>query len=300
MESTKIRSCFALVGFLLAGTAAQAGPVSLHPRQDKLPAQQLEDRAPKAGGFPLLDCLNSLVRGDTAKAEVSCSEALARDSHEHDAYKLRGYAYLIDHRFERAGADFQAAVRLRPRDDQDHAGLAQSFSGQGLFGQAVSEYRVAVTLAPGKAAYWSALCWARAGSGRQLHQALAECNRALALQPGAPAALNSRGFVYLRLRQFDRAIADYNVSLTAGPLQASARFGRGLARLNLNMLAAGAADISEARRRDGDIDHLFVTLGVLSVACADKHVACPPGFPARPAKPDAPAHLMAHLMVKAD
>ena len=297
MERQKFRSCLTFVCCMLAAGTAQARPTSvlLHPREDKLPAQQLEDRSPKAArdGLALLDCLSSLVRGDTARAEKSCSEALARDPSEHDAYKLRGYAYLTDHRFERAGEDFRAAVRLRPRDDQDHAGLAQSFSGQGLFDQAVAEYRVAVTLAPAKAPYWSALCWARAGTGRQLSLALGECNRALALQPGTAAALNSRGLVNLRLKRFDRAISDYNASLAAGPLQASARFGRGLARLNVGIVAKGAADISEARRRDPDIDRLFVTLGMLPAACGSKHVTCPSGFPALPVKVVPSVHLVA-------
>src|SRR6185369_103665 len=98
-------------------------------------------------------------------------------------------------------------------------------------------------LAPNKAPYWSALCWARAGTGRQLNLALAECDRSLALQPGTAAALNSRGLVNLRLKKFDASIKDYNAALAAGPLQASARFGRGLARLSVHMIALGAQDI---------------------------------------------------------
>lgn len=297
MERVIFRSCLGFVFCLLAVNAVQAQPtaVSLHPGENKLPTPQLKDGP--AGALPdefaLLDCLASLVRGDTSGAVKSCSKALARNPAEHDAYKLRGYAYLMDHRFERAGADFEAALRLRPRDDQDHAGLAQSFSGQGLFAQAVAEYRVAVGLAPQKAPYWSALCWARAGTGRQLNVALGECNRALALQPGAAAALNSRGLVNLRLKRFGAAIRDYDASLATGPLQASARFGRGLARLNLHQVAEGNADILEARRRDSDIDHLFVILGVLSAQCGSAHTACPPGFPLPAAKPVSAGHLVA-------
>ena len=295
MRSIKIRCCLGFAFSLLAACAAQARPtsVSLRPGEHWLPAPQLKRDATVPDEFALLDCLGGLVGGDTARAVKSCSDALAHNPGEHDAYKLRGYAYLTQHRFERANADFQAALRLRPRDDQDHAGLAQSFSGQGLFEKAVAEYRVAITLAPKKAPYWSALCWARAGTGRQLNVALAECNRALTLQPGAAAALNSRGLVNLRLKKFDAAIEDYNAALTAGPLQASARFGRGLARLRANMVALGSADIVEARRRDQDVDRLFVVLGVLSAKCAYEHTACPPGFPLPPVKPVPQGHLVA-------
>lgn len=282
----------ALLLLLLTTGVAMAQPLtaSLHPGEDKAPTPQLEDH--RAGAFPLLDCLNSLVQGDTARTEKSCSVALLQNPREHTAYKLRGYAYLIDHRFERAGADFQAALRLKPRDHEDQAGYAQSLSGQGKFQEAVVQYRKAVELAPARAPYWNGLCWARAGTGQGLKQALKECNQALSLQPGAPGALNSRGLVYLRLRQFDRSIADYTASLAAGPLQASARFGRGLALLYSGKTEKGKADIAEARRRDPEIDSLFVLLGVLKSSCAQRQEACPPGFPAKANKP-APVHLVA-------
>lgn len=273
----------ALTALLLSTSMAMAQPLltSLPTKQDSKPAPQLEDRAakPNPGVFPLLECLNSLVRGDTAKAEKSCSAALMLNAREHDAYTLRGYAYLIDHRFELAEADFQAALRLRPENHGDRAGYAQSLSGQGRFQEAVAQYRKAVELAPDKAPYWNGLCWARAGNGQQLGQALRECNQALSLQPGAAATLNSRGLVYLRLKKFDRAIADYTASLQAAPLQASARFGRGMARLYSGEAAKGRADIVEARRLDAEIDRLFGLMGVLQSECLQTHIGCPPGFP---------------------
>jgi tetratricopeptide (TPR) repeat protein len=283
----------AVVLLLLTTCLATAQPLtaSLRPGENRLPAPQLETRkAPRA--FPLLECMNSLVRGDTAKAEDACSVALLQNPREHDAYKLRGYAYLIDQRFEHASADFQAALHLKPMDHEDRAGYARSLTGQGRFQDAVVQYRKALDLAPTQAPYWSGLCWARVGTGQHLNQALRECNRALTLQPGAPGALNSRGLVYLRLKQFDRAIADYTASLAAGPLQASAHFGRGLAWLYARQLKKGQAGIAEARRRAPEIDTLFTQLGILSVSCAQKHQDCPPGFPVKPGKP-APAYLVA-------
>src|ERR1044071_3709555 len=98
-----------LIALLITTSLATGQPLatSLHPREDKLPAPQLENRGAKTapGAFPLLECLNGLVRGETEKAEKSCSAALLLNAREHDAYKLRGYAYLIDHRFELAAAD---------------------------------------------------------------------------------------------------------------------------------------------------------------------------------------------------
>ncbi len=285
-------SAFGLL--LFAANAAMAQPIAASgpPRTQELPAPELaEPDVPESfPKLPLLTCLGNMLKGETLQAVKFCSAALDLNPKEHDAYKLRGYAYLTDHHFERAHADFRAALELKPNDDEDRAGLAQSLSGQGLFSQAVTHYRRAVALAPQKAPYWSALCWARAGTGRQLDQALSECNRALRLQPGAAAALNSRGLVFLRMKRFSRAISDYDAALTAGPRQASARFGRGLARLHSGQEQDGAADIVEARRNDPDIDSLFRLLGVLTPECASgkSGTACPSGFPLPKLSPFSP------------
>jgi tetratricopeptide (TPR) repeat protein len=261
--------------------AARPTAVSLPPKQDKAPTPLLGDRqqGEKTGTLFLAFCLDQLTRGNLARAEEACGQALNFNPHDADAYKLRGYAYLLEHRFERAMSDFRAALRLKPSDDEDLAGYSQSLSGLGQYAAAAAQFRKALAVSPQKAAYWNGLCWAQAASGRQLSQALTACNRALAIEPGAPGALNSRGLVYLRMKRFSFAIADYSVSLRARPQQASAWFGRGLARLSAAEIA-GAEDITDARRRDNAIDTMFIAMGVLPARCDQPGKSkCPPGFP---------------------
>ncbi len=270
-----------LVAALWMASPAGAFPlaVSLPPKQDKFPAPLLEDRpaGEKTGSLFLAFCLDQLTRGQLARAQEACGRALDIDPQDADAHKLRGYVYLLEHRFERAADDFRAALRRQPRDDEDLAGYGQSLSGLGQYAAAVVQFRKALALSPQKAAYWNALCWARAGTGRQLDQALAACNRALTIEPGAPGPLNSRGLVYLRMKRFGPAVADYTVSLRARPQQASAWFGRGLARLSAGEVA-GATDIVNARRRDAAVDGMFIAMGILPARC-DRPGGCPPGFP---------------------
>lgn len=285
---------------LLAAALWMSGPavarptaISLPPRQDKVPAPLLGDLpgGEKTGTLFLAFCLDQLNRGNLARAEEACGQALDFNPRDGDAYKLRGYAYLLEHRFERAAADFRAALRLKPSDGEDLAGYGQSLSGLGQYGAAVMQFRKALAVSPLKAAYWNGLCWAQAGSGRQLGRALTACNRALAIEPGAPGALNSRGLVHLRMKHFHVAIADYSVSLRARPQQASAWFGRGLARLSAGEMA-GATDIADARRRDVAIDGMFITMGVLPARCdRPGRPKCPPGFP--PAAQKRPGAYMA-------
>ncbi|MEO8302101.1 MAG: tetratricopeptide repeat protein [Rhizomicrobium sp.] len=267
-------------------------PASLGPEAEKhpTPPRDLDKDAARGTNGYLAACLSALANGVLAKAEQACSQAIASNPRLATEYKLRGYVYLIEHRFERAAEDFRIALEIQPNDSENRAGYGQSLSGMGQFSAAVSEFSKAVSLSPATAAYHNGLCWARAGTGRNLQTALADCNRALALAPGSAGSFNSRGLVQLRLGRLQAAVADYDTSLASKPSQPSARFGRGLARLGLRQTAKGVSDVSEARRADPEIDDLFITLGVLRRNCGRGPVGvhCPPGFPRRPVEKASP------------
>ena len=72
-------------------------------------------------------------------------------------------------------------------------------------------------------------CWFRAIHDDELDLALADCSAALKLKPDFAAALDSRGFVELRMNRLDAAIADYSAALAAAPNMAESLYGRGLA-----------------------------------------------------------------------
>ena len=76
--------------------------------------------------------------------------------------------------------------------------------------------------------------------------ALADCNETLRLKPDHAAALVGRGFVNLRLDNFDPAIADFDAALRLQGNFAQALYGRGLAKLKKGD-DKGATDISAAK-----------------------------------------------------
>jgi len=285
--------------------AAQPTATSVQPagKSEALPGG--DGDAQKVGSLFLHMCVNHFSRGNLVWAEQACSRALVANPREVEAYKLRGYIYLVGHRFVEAAEDFRAALRLRPKDDQEIAGYGQSLSGMGKFPAAADQFRKALALAPQRAPYWNGLCWALAGDGHRLQEALDSCNQALSLMPAAAGTLNSRAMVYLHMKRFSLAIADYSASLEVQQDQASAWFGRGLAHLHLGKME-GASDILEARRRDAGIDSLFVQMGVLPANCsqatddkAKAKPACPLGFP--PAQSGRPgAYMTASLHADPD
>ena len=106
------------------------------------------------------------------------------------------------------------------------------------------------------AAAWNLKCWYRALMGRELDAALADCNKSIELAPSAGYAYDSRGLVYLKLKQYDKAIADYNAALKAagyvdgGPVGAPLAnnlYGRGISRLRNGDPLGGAGDMAAAK-----------------------------------------------------
>ncbi len=275
----------AFAGCVMAAAAGAQPPQRTSLKSGDTPLLE-QKPAPNAVNDFLVACLGALASGRPVQAEQACSQAIALDPQAATGYKLRGYVYLIEHRFERAEADFRVALKFQPDDAESRAGYGQSLSGLGQFPRAIGEFSRAVALAPESAAYRNGLCWARAGTGKNLKTALADCNRALALAPGTPGPLNSRGLVKLRLGRLREAIADYDASLAARPAQPSARFARGLAKLGLRQAGAGITDIDEARRTDPQIDELYIGMGILDRGCGPgaEGAHCPRGFPPRAEK----------------
>lgn len=105
-------------------------------------------------------------------------------------------------------------------------------------------------------------CWIRAILNRDLDGALADCNRALDIVPGYPPIYNTRGFVYYRRGEFEKAIADYNKALASDEKDASSFFMRGICKRRLGDETGARADIAGARTLDPGITAHYARFGV--------------------------------------
>ena len=94
-----------------------------------------------------------------------------------------------------------------------------------------------------------------------LQAALDDCNHALALHAGDPSALDSRGLVYLRMKNPAAALADYSAALALSPSKASSLYGRGIARQILGDTAADA-DFAAAKAIQPGIAEQFSKWGI--------------------------------------
>jgi tetratricopeptide (TPR) repeat protein len=92
----------------------------------------------------------------------------------------------------------------------------------------------------------SGRCWARALLNVSLDQALSDCNDAVKATSREASTLVSRGMVFYRRGDNNKAIADYDAALTQMPKNAWGLYGRGIAKLRAGLTADGNADVAAA------------------------------------------------------
>lgn len=147
----------------------------------------------------------------------------------------RASAYAHIGQTDAALADVTEVIQSAPSQQRtpgmlESAYLVRSllYARKHLYTLAIADETQMIALDPNNAIGWNARCWHRAIAG-ELDNALADCNQGLLLSPNSPQILDSRAFVYLKMRNYSAAITGYRVALKRNPKQASSLYGLGLA-----------------------------------------------------------------------
>ena len=128
--------------------------------------------------------------------------------------------------------------------------------------KALADYEMALKLRPNEPASLNGRCFARARAGKMLEAGLADCDAAIDLEPRSAGILDSRGLVNFRLGRLARAIADYDRALRIEPNLAPSLYVRGLAKRASGDRAGGDQDISAAKRIDNKVAKTYARYGV--------------------------------------
>ncbi|HYM17460.1 MAG TPA: TonB family protein [Micropepsaceae bacterium] len=143
---------------------------------------------------------------------------------------------------------------------------AMTYAQQGDKESAARDYAASIKTYEGQWGdtwqYFAEHCFAHAVANVDLDVGLANCNEALRLKDDFGGVFNTRGLLYLRLGQYDKAIEDYNKALKIDPFFASAFYGRGIARLKSGDTERGNADLKAAERYERRVAERFATYGV--------------------------------------
>ncbi|HEX4098538.1 MAG TPA: tetratricopeptide repeat protein, partial [Caulobacteraceae bacterium] len=139
----------------------------------------------------------------------------------------RGQAYLMDNDVQRSTSDFEAALKLDPDSYQILYRRADAYRLAGRYSEAIDQFATLIAKFPGTK-HNSALvgrCRAEVALGRQLDQAVSDCDAALAARPSDENALQARGDADLKLGHYDQAVADFSQVLTLRPSDTHAQCG---------------------------------------------------------------------------
>jgi tetratricopeptide (TPR) repeat protein len=196
------------------------------------------------------------------------------------ALLARAQLRLKDH--ARAKADLDSVDRIVDSTDDVRLDVGMLYDAIGELNAAIHQYDLWLESHvedPRRAVGLDARCRAWAEADQNLDQALKDCDDALRQQSDSsntaggggfirprlhdnPDILASRGLVWLRRGEFNRALKDYDEAVAGRPKVAEYRFARGLAKLRAGRQADGQADIAAAVAMQKDVADRFATWGL--------------------------------------
>ena len=158
-------------------------------------------------------------------------------------YFNRGVEWAAKGDFDRAIADYDAAIKLQPRAADTFYNRGNAWANKGDPDRAIADYDTAIKLDPKEPAAYGgrAVEWAVKGD---YARAIADYDAAINLDPKSSSALLGRGRVRFYGGDFQRAALDLEQAMKSEPNEYTALW------LYLARKRAGAADAEEILDRD--------------------------------------------------
>lgn len=184
-------------------------------------------------------------RGEPDLALADIDRAIALRPNVPGYLALRADLYVGKGQHARALADWDAVIAMETGNADYYASRGSALLALESYPRAVADYSKALEIAPGNAAYLNLRCWTRALWGRDLPQALEDCEASLRANDD-PNTIDSRAAVKLQMGDFEGAYADFDAAYTRQPALTGSLYGRGIAQIRLGRAEAGRADIAQA------------------------------------------------------
>jgi len=164
-----------------------------------------EERCAAGEGYDAITACSDVIGIGTGGAEIAW------------AYFDRARAYFGEKLYASAISDLTESLKRKPDDAEALENQGIAFAALGDYAHAVSDYDHAIDLQPNVARMYRERCSVRAASGHDLDDALDDCNKALSLKADDVNALDARGFVQFRDKNYAAAIADCTAALSRNP-----------------------------------------------------------------------------------
>ncbi len=164
--------------------------------------------------------------------------------------------------FELAIRDYTQAIKLNPKLTQAYFQRGLTYVDMREAARAIPDFDAAIKLEPKNGMFLKTRCGAKTIVG-ELQAALADCAIALkTTDVWRGETLAWRGYTYLKLRQYDNAINDFNVMLKLSPQKGFPLYGRGMAKILKGDKTGGEADVAAAKKDSpGIVDFVALYTG---------------------------------------
>ncbi len=169
-----------------------------------------------------------LDRGAYDRAIADYDKAIQLKPDYAEAYSSRGAAYYYKGDYDRAIANYDQAIQLKPDYAEAYSNRGAAYRGQGNYDRALADYDKAIQLKPDYAKAYANRGDAYTNQGAY-DRALADCDKAIQLKPGYAEAYNNRGAAYYYKGDYDHAIADWDEVIRLSPDDAEGYNNRGYA-----------------------------------------------------------------------
>ncbi len=202
------------------------------------------------------------LRGSADRALADLGAAIRLDPKLSEAYLNRAGVYAQLGQHDKAIADLDQVIKLLPNAPGAYYNRGYSEFAKGQYEKAVADYSDAIRLNPRFALAYTNRCLTRAVIGKDLSDAVNDCDEALKLLPNSLDARDTRGFIFLKMCDFPKSIAEYGIALQSDPSHARAMYGRGLAKLKGGDKAGGEGDMTAATKLAQGVAGEFTKFGV--------------------------------------
>lgn len=201
----------------------------------------------------------SYVEGRTQDAVNVISDVINQYPENSAAYRYRGLVHYFNRDYEASLVDYNRSIELDPRNAAAYNTRGNLYLAQDEYELALLDYQTAVDLRPFYDVAYSnqGLVYREMGD---LDQAVTFFSRAISLNDNNISALTQRGGIYEEQREYELALADYNLILERQP-NAAAYVQRGDVYRETSAYDAALADFNRALELDPNNSSAYNGIG---------------------------------------